>query len=399
MTNQKKNDESGTPEVGLERLFRELGGEGSIAVTRNEPDWAKGHIRTVQANPGDPISMDWLTAKFGGAKLRVRVYAADGKPMGSRTVEICAPPRDGMGIELVRGPEGNAVPVNRLDAERRRYNQINGIENTQLPAAQLPAAAPPPAPPIDFTQMFAAMITQQNQANQAMMAMFVNRIQHLESIGSGTGPPVATSPVEPADPLGNLTNVVKVIGELDAVKEKMGISDREPPSETAGYLDLIKGFMEMHVEKKRAEVAQMGAGQPAAQLAQGQPGVPPPNPYQQGAPPNVPKPTPEQLIPLVKEMLPQYLENATRAERVKMASLVLGEQIYDDMNDEPEDDFDDGTNGGNNPPPVENQFPDGQIPQNPLDLDIHDETGDEHEDPVDSCTPPPNLEPPPVPPE
>lgn len=410
MTDEPKTKKTAA-ETDLEQLLGEIGGDGQVAVSRKEPDWAKGHIRTVLTSKGDRISMDWITEQFGGAKLQIRVYGSDGRSMiGSRTVDVCAPPRNGHGIELVRGPDGEKVLVTQLDVARRRYNQIHGIEEPAPITPALGAAPLPPAQPFDMTAMFTAMIAQMNQTNQTMMTMLVNRITSLETMGPAQhGGAVVQTTADPADPLGNLTNVVKVIGELDAVKEKMGISDREPANETAGYLDLIKGFMEIHVENKKAQVAQLTAGAQPGQLPAGQqltpgqvPGaVPPPVPgqYPGGIPPNVPKPTPEQLLPLVREMLPQYLENASRAERVQMAEMVLGAPIYDDQNTDPGDDIDDDVDEGNNPPPQENQFPDGQRPQNPLDLDIHDETGDEHEDPVDSCTPPTNLEQTAVPPE
>lgn len=403
MTTTEPKTKKASADEDLEHLLGEIGGDGQVAVSRKEPDWAKGHIRTVLTSKGDRISMDWITAKFGGDKLQIRVYGSDGRTMiGSRTVDVCAPPRNGHGIEIVRGPDGEKCLVTQLEVARRRYNQIHGIEE---PAAALPpgipAPAATPAQPFDMTSLFTAMIGQMNQTNQAMMTMLVNRITSLETMGPaqhGGAPPPA--PPDAADPLGNLTNVVKVIGELDAVKEKMGISDREPQNEMSGYMDLIKGFMELHVEKQKAQVAQLQqAAAPAAQLPAGQPGgQPPPPPPQAGAafPPGVPKPTAAQLLPLVKEILPEYLENASREERVQMASMVLGEPIYDDQDDGFEDEFAGAHDPPADPPEVENAFPDRQETENGLDLDIHDETGVEPEDTVESCMPPPTLEPPPA---
>lgn len=362
MATNTDNKQKGAPEVDLERLFQELDGEGSVAVSRKEPDWAKGHIRTVQASPAQPISMDWLTKQFGGEKLQVRVYASDGRTMiGSRSVEICAPPRDGNGIELVRGPEGNAVPVNRLEAEKKRYNSLHGLPDSTVNPEPVPPAAP--AAGLDLSSILQTMISSQNNTNNTMTTMLIQRINSLENLLTKQllqppGAGAAVAQVEPADPLGNLTNVVDVIGKLDKVKEKMGISDREPASEAAGYIDLIKGFMEMHLETKKAQAAQ--AAQPAQLPAAPQaPVLPGPAGVEQpiAEPQNPAQMDDQALFLALSQRMPAILENLPPEKRKSLAEQVLGEQILTD------DDWED------DPPEAENEIEDGQRPENVLNLD------------------------------
>ncbi len=400
MTREKKTSENTgfktNRGVDLEQLFRELDNIGSVAVSRIEPDWAKGHIRTVNVSNSEPLSVDWIAKMFGGTKLRVRVYGADTKQLiGARDVEIMGPPRDGYGLEIVRGPEGNAISINRMAEEQRRYNQLHGIEPPAPPAP--PPEQAPQGQPFDMTQMFTALIQQQNQSNTQLTQMLVQRIQHLESMSLGYNPAPATpAPTEPPDPLGNLKNTVEVIAQLDAVKKKMGIND-EPAqhNESAGYLDLIKSFMEIHLEAQRAKANQLHGAQGAPQLPPGAPGpaaYPPANPAPPGHPPAppwatwAPQPTAEQLLPVVQRVLPQYLEQASRHERLKLAELVLGESIDD--GDDDYNDTDDSTG-------LENDFENRQEVENALNYESYGEAGSSEENPG-PCSPIPTDPPDPT---
>lgn len=394
MTNEpkkpgKKKDE-GTEEIDLDQILLEIGNQGRVSVTRIEPDWAKGYVRAIQIQGNETISMDWLSEKFGGEKLQVRIYGADGKGIKAfRTVDICGPPRNGFGIEYVRGPDGTKCLITRYAEAQRRYAQLNGMEMPAVaPSPQEGTPAQPANQGFNLSTVLQTLITAQNTQNTTMTTMLVNRIGSLEQLLTRqVGQPAQGGPVEPPDPLGNLRNTVDVIAQLETVKQKMGISDREQPSETAGYVDLIKAFMEMKLEGQKAQVAQLQAqAAQAPALPQGQPpaphGQPPAPPIQRqvqpGAQPQpgAPVETDNDLMKLAMERI----ETMPREERLKLASAVLGEPIDDDHREyfEEEDD----------PSEVENQFTDGQDPKNALDLAYNDETGDEHGSDQDRCSEP-----------
>jgi len=222
-----------------------------------------------------------------------------------------------------------------------------------------------------------------------------NRISGLERLLTQQiqNPPSANiaQVVDRIDPMDTLKNTVKTIEQLEQIKGAMGISDRdrEPQSDASIYTELIKGFMEMELEKRRAQVAQLQAQSHSPQL-------PPSVPVQQPAPaapagqraqtaPQFDPLTGQQIDPAIITQAMSHIENLPRSERLKLASAVLGEPI-DDGEDEWIDD----------PPEMENQNEAGQIPIEDIGLSYSDETGkDQGSDPPCSD---PSIQGPPVPP-
>lgn len=375
-------------EVDLDVVLSEIGTAGKVSISRVEPDWCKGRVRSFELGSAEPISVDWIAQKCGGAKFHVRVYGPDGKgTLAFRTVEICGAPKNGHGIELVRGPDGEPIPVTQLQEARRRYAILNGlpVEGEQL-GQQAPPAAVAPAP-IDMTGMLQTMMQAQNQQNQTMITMMTNRVNSLERLLAQqiqNGPAVAQGQVvEPVDPMAQLTNTVKTIEQLEKIKGAMGVTNQEPTSDASMYTDLIKGFMEMELEKRRANVAQLQAQQQPAQLP---PSVPPPGAQPVPAPPPVQGAQPpvqgaqlepqfdpvsgKEIDPVILMQAMSHVEGLPRSERLKIASAVLGEEIDDGSGDADADWTED-------PPELENPDQGGQKPMEGIGSSYSDETGED----------------------
>ena len=123
--------ENWSSEMSIDDAFGELGEDCKVAIDRKEPEWCSGHMRTVNYDPSEPISLDWIQRRFGGEKLTIRLYGPKNSKhkngyIGSRTLDIFGPPMDGFGIELTQGPDGKSVRVTELQSAIDRYNQKMG---------------------------------------------------------------------------------------------------------------------------------------------------------------------------------------------------------------------------------------------------------------------------------
>lgn len=384
--NAKKKEDK--PVLDIENLLAELGNEGSLSINRIEPSWAKGHIRSVPISASERISMEWISEKFGGEKLQVRIYGSDGhKLQHLRTVEVCGPPRNGHGIELVRGPEGNSVPITQLAEAKRRYDMLHGLTPAE-PVAPVPTA-PPADQGLNANALLASLLSAQAQQNQAMQTMLVNRIGSLEQhlmrqVQQGATVPAGAA--TPADPLQNLDNFVATAHKFHEVKKAMGLNDTPAPvedSETSTFIELAKGFLQLESDKVKAnQHPQLPVGYqqqpPPPGLEQGVPpgSVPPPDFNTQQPPPAPPAPgqmpnlTDEQLKILLAHRLPGLLKNATAEQRLAYAQEVAGEDLdlgnLEDYNDE-------------DPLEPENVPNVGQPGPNDLNLQDTDQSGLQHE--------------------
>jgi hypothetical protein len=278
MANKRKPEVDGVETVDntdldLDVILSEIGNEGSIIVSRKEPDWCKGHIRTMQINAGEPVSMDTIAAKFGGEKLYFRIYGPKGL-VARRTIDVCAPPRNGYGIELVLGPRGNVIPITQMESEQARFMQKNPSGALPAGAYAPPALPPPPAAPAIDNSIIQMMRAQQDQTN-ALLNMFLTRIGALETMLQRQAP--AGAPQAPAyDPLGQLQNTVTVIGQLDKIKRSM-IDDRPPAADEGDgiYTQIISKFLELAVDKQKAAAAGALPAPPQYALPQYQSPIPP----------------------------------------------------------------------------------------------------------------------------
>lgn len=402
--NTKPNDsqtKDNIDEIDLESVLSEIGTQGRVAVSREEPEWCKGHIRTVPIQGSEPITLEWIGKSFGGSKLEIRIYGTGKAALKARrTIEISGPPKDGYGVEVVRGPDGEPVPVTKLQEVRRRYNITHGLGLD----FERPKEPEKPEPSFDMSSVLNTMIQAQNTQNQTMISMLVTRISSLETLlQNQTQGGVPAQPIQQVDPLNTLRSTVDTIAQLEQIKKAMGISDqdREPASETGIYTDLIKAFMDLELEKRRAHVAELQVqaqtAPPPPTHAQLPQHVQQPQPPQQSQPPQQPQatggpaPAPPEQPPQAEELDPELIKGAmgrieslSRPERLQLASLVLGEPI-DDGGDEFEDIDDD-------PAELENNFTPRQKIENALDSDYNDETGDVTEQVTPECSEP-NHEP------
>lgn len=399
------NKKTDAPDSGLdlENILSELGSEGSLAISRIEPSWCKGHVRTITLNGAERVSIEWIAEKFGGEKLQCRVYGPDGhKMIKNRTVDVCAPPKNGHGIELVRGPDGAPVPVTQLQEARRRYEIAHGITPAAPDPAQPAAPAAPDPQSLNANTLLASLLNAQAQSNQAMQAqnqnmqtMLINRIGTLErqlmaSMQGAGGAPAAA----PTDPLQNLDNFVATAHKFHEVKKAMGLGDAPPAvedSEANTFLELAKGFLELEAEKVKARqqpggppaLPAYGYQQPPPPADQGVPpgSVPPPD-FMTQQPPGPPPPaapgqlTDDQLKMIIAQRLPSMLANASPAERLAYAQEVAGQEF--DLGRLEDYELDD-------PAGAETEQTSGQDLESILNLEDIDQSGVEHGDQDPSC--------------
>jgi hypothetical protein len=196
-------------------IFAELGDECKIGIHRKEPEWCGGHIRTVTFDPKEPISIDWIAAKFGGEKLMVRLYGPKTKQnksgyLAARTIEIMGPPRDGYGIEMVQGPDGKAVKVTELDLVMERHRKQLGIQKEESPRPTNNENNG-----LSQTSLVQTLIESQSQQHNAMLQMMGQRVQSLEQMLYHHPPgqaPAAMSPIE------QIKQTAEAIALLDKMK-------------------------------------------------------------------------------------------------------------------------------------------------------------------------------------
>ena len=335
---QEKNEKE------LELLLLEFAGDSTISVSRKEPEWCRGHIRSCIIPKDEPLSLDWLAGRFGGEVLVVKVYAPQGsdRPAGiiaQRTVEICGPPRNGHGVELVRDPNsGKPILITQLE----RQKSLQGFAEIH--------AAPAPAPIVQQTGLSPELINTLMSAQAAQTKTMIDLLMGQVSTLQNTVMRLADRPAAAAgiDPLGQLKTTAETIAYLDKIKESIVPSERGGEGETDLYMGLIGKFMDLEMEKQKSKILPGAPGvvpalpgaprNPMLQAAPGAPGVAPGAP---GVAPGAPGAlTDEILIAEVMKRLPEL----TAEQRKLYAEEILGQSI--DFDDEADDDFDDEPDPG-----------------------------------------------------
>jgi hypothetical protein len=214
----------------LDSIFEEFSSDCRVAIDRKEPPWAAGHVRTVHFDPSEPISLDWIQKQFGGTKLNVRLYGPKSREnkngyIGARTIEILGPPRNGFGVELVQGPDGECVPVNQLQLAIDRSKAKMGIRE---PAPiTVPAPVPAPVAPAQDMSLVQTLITAQGKQNAIMLEMMSSRVQQLEALlfKQPAGGPAL-------NPLDQVKQTAETITLLDGIRDTMGGSGSGGDSES-----------------------------------------------------------------------------------------------------------------------------------------------------------------------
>jgi len=192
MTNNTKNE---TKKFDIGEFFSEIGNSGRLSIERVEPDWAKGHIRTIDVTDSETLSADYIKENFGGTKIRLTLFdsthpgAQKNGYVQRRTFNISSVPKDGFGNELVRGQDGVAITKKEFEAQERKdmmkLASLQGQAAMNQQAQQIPAQ---PAQPMDMTAVMAPMTTmmtslmqmmlQQNKAQSDMVTgLLANRVQ------------------------------------------------------------------------------------------------------------------------------------------------------------------------------------------------------------------------------
>lgn len=250
-------------DTDLDTLLEELGEEFKIVIQRKEPEWCCGHIRTVYFDPQEPIGLDWITKQFGGSKLQIKVYGPNdsGKKgyITGKTIDILGPPRDGHGVELVRGPEGNAVKIHDLPAAIEQHRAKTGLSHREE-RKPIEVPAPQPVQPAQDNSMFQAMLNAQAEQNKIMMQMMLGRVQTLEQLLYQRENQTAV-PQPPAnyDPFGSIKQAGNAIKQLESIKESLSGGGG---TEDDGFMNLIGTLGKAFISNQQQH-AQSQPSQPA----------------------------------------------------------------------------------------------------------------------------------------
>jgi len=94
--NKSETRQNYSDDIDIETVVSEIGKQGKVSVSREEPEWCKGHIRTVPIAGSEPITTEWLGKFFGGSLLTVRIYGTGAAALrAKRTGNGCRNTRKG----------------------------------------------------------------------------------------------------------------------------------------------------------------------------------------------------------------------------------------------------------------------------------------------------------------
>ena len=228
----------------LEVILGEMQAGWRVAVERVEPEWASGHVGSHEYDRDEPVSLDWIKAKYGGHKFKVRIYDESGTYKAQRTVKIDDYPRRN-GNRVKKGIDGRAVDPDDLQFEQQQQQQ------QQQP--------PPPPPPQNSSSMenLLALVMQNNsqvqqllikqshEANQRLQMWLMDKLTSLEGQQRTTAPGDAAS---------ELSKVENLIGQVQGLQGTLGTNQNDMLSSIAEKvmdLEMAKANFKMEVERDK----------------------------------------------------------------------------------------------------------------------------------------------------
>lgn len=226
----------------LDKVLREIGQGYSAVIKRKEPTWCDGIIDTIELDPDEPISMDFLKREYGGRKLQITIQDAEKKYVTARTVKFPDPPRY-EGRLLIREVEGQPAPGQQSGANV--LGEVKGI--------------------------FELMLTSQEKQMDGLVKTMEKRLESLERTQNA---PVY-GPAQPQQPAHSPTNQLKqsfaMIKQIEELKGEMGMGAPEQEQDNS-ITRAVDKFTDLMIEKEQAKIkAQMDA---AEQHQQGAPALP-----------------------------------------------------------------------------------------------------------------------------
>lgn len=280
MTEQEKKGPGRPPNVNfnqdfvekqdIENIFATVPAGYAIQVHREEPEWCKGYLGKIFCSAEEPINLDMLKNKFGGAVLNLRFVNAQQKFKGSKRVIFPDPPkRDGRVIR-----EGDLLGLERQESST---SPGGGYIPPGLPpflASQLAAfyagyPIQPPQPteqkqnPLEVMQatQIMNMMNAQMEAQQQLMKNNMDHMREMEKIRRDSEDERERRrrqyDRDKPEPMSELQGTIAIIRELNGIKSELGDSNTttEIISHSAPIIEnTIAELLELQKMKVHAEM-------------------------------------------------------------------------------------------------------------------------------------------------
>jgi hypothetical protein len=305
--------------LDLENVLSQIGDGTKLEVFRVFPNFCDGQVGTFEIDPNEPISVDEIRQRWGGRKLRITLRKANGDYILSRHLSFPDPPRE-EGVELVPGPTGSAIRIDRLNAQTK---------TTEEKKSEFPLVASSMNDALIKT-----LIDAQTQQSQSIQNMLVNRLNHLENIiekrstDHFVGPAQAIS--QDTKPFDGIRDTIKVIKEMEEIRAVLQVQTGSagPPESSpwSGAIEKMLDFVlereKMNAQVKHAQMMAVAAPHP----------LPPANlSALSGAAPEI---SDAQLVDLWQKRLIKLPPE----KKAEIMQLVLGDELEDVISYIPEPD-------------------------------------------------------------
>lgn len=143
----EKEEELKRAEDILEKVEKVLGDipiGWSIAISRREPGWARGHLETISVNEEQPLDLDYLAQTWGGEVLTARVKDDRGQYVKSVDIPMYSYKPKSWGEELLHpnfrhsqrqeGKSEKIDPFGSVESILSIVERLRGKEEKQAPA-------------------------------------------------------------------------------------------------------------------------------------------------------------------------------------------------------------------------------------------------------------------------
>lgn len=235
----------------LDKVLSEIGSGFRAVIKRKEPTWCDGVIDTIELDPEEPISMDFLRREYGGRKLQIVIQDAKGDYVTMRTVKFPDPPRS-EGRDMVRDGHG---PGNAAQAQQ----SIGGGGSFA-----------------DLKSIFELMIGAQKEQTQTILGAMSSRLDAIERRPATTA--AAAPQTTPGRPLSAIKESLAAIKEIETLKAEMGFTQQQDHAPQENSLNkALDKFIDLQLEAEQAKIRRDIAR--SNQEAPGRPALPPASTY------------------------------------------------------------------------------------------------------------------------
>jgi hypothetical protein len=262
--------ESREAEEELEDLFSDVSGTVTVKIERLEPEWCSGYCGIFHVTAGKPLRLEEVRQRFGGRVFQMTAKDSGGKYVKKKVLRIDDVPRR------------ENVVINR-DGTTDAQTQKKEVETDLDPFIALLRSGLPPAvirkmvPSLlgmDYEPKKEAKETSQMEMLQTQMVMDMmnsNRTAQMEATRQAMEMQremqrqraEMNQNVKPADALGDVNHVVKLLRELNSMKSEFGGGGESATSEvlqnTMPLLEtLVSEFISLKKLQAQAEISKIG---------------------------------------------------------------------------------------------------------------------------------------------